>query len=492
MSLDSPSVTPSVTPLGAPVRPTPDQVLLLAPDRASAAAATAAADPAAWSAAGCDHAAVWGYYIATSAEPYEVAIDLTAPAFRCSCPSRKVPCKHALGLLLMHAEQRVATVARLGFAEVWMQRRDAHPSTHQRAEAPDPAGSGAADVAVGEAPAIGRLAPLGGGRDPQRDRRQLERADRMRAGVIELDTWLADRVRTGLATPELADPLTWQRLAARLVDAQCGALANRVKRVAALVGQRTSWHHDVLEEMAVLHGLARGALRTSMLPPDLRDGVHAATGLTVTTAEVLAGVPTTATWMLAGVSRVREDMITVQRSWWCTMPCESSSAAGDSTPSSTWAMVLAFGAVGREVTSEHPIGTRVTADVHWYPGAVALRALVGRVHDHPAASSGVLASAPPTGTTLAAGVGAAGWACAAEPWLERAPVCVVATPRPIGDGRWTLTDHTGSIAIVPGFWRLAELVSMSGGEPLTVMGEHSVDGILPLTAWSQGVPVVLS
>jgi hypothetical protein len=95
------------------VRPTPDQVLALAPDRAAATAAGAAADPAAWSAAGCDDTAVWGHYIAGSAEPYEVSVELIAPAFRCTCPSRKLPCKHCLGLLLLYAHDHVATARRL-------------------------------------------------------------------------------------------------------------------------------------------------------------------------------------------------------------------------------------------------------------------------------------------------------------------------------------------------------------------------------------------
>src|SRR5262249_5378234 len=39
--------------------------------------------------------------------PYEVSIDLadpSSPTFRCTCPSRKFPCKHGLGLLLLYAQ----------------------------------------------------------------------------------------------------------------------------------------------------------------------------------------------------------------------------------------------------------------------------------------------------------------------------------------------------------------------------------------------------
>ena len=80
---------------------------------------------------------------------------------------------------------------------------------------------------------------------------------------------------------------------------------------------------------------------------------------------------------------------------------------------------------------------------------------------------------------------------ASEPWLERYPVLVSVTPLPVGNGRWTLADHTGALPIVPGFWRLAELVALSGGRSITVMGELAADGVLPLTVWSQGATVLL-
>lgn len=456
------------------VRPTPEQVLLLAPDRSAAAAATAAADPASWSAAGCDDEAVWGQYVATSAEPYEVAVDLGGPAFRCSCPSRKVPCKHCLALLLLHAHQLVVPAKRLPFAQQFMQRRANHPTTRPRDEVAEPALDGEQPVAAHPEPAAVGGAPAPRSSDPQRDQRRTDRAERMRAGLLELDRWLADGVRTGLAAPQLATVEPWERMAARLVDAQCGGLANRVKRVATRVGQHARWHEDVLEEMAMLHLLARGALRTSALPEHLGDGVHAATGLTTAKDDVLAGVPTTARWHVVGQSRVREDRITVQRTWLLAQ-----GAPGEGPL--TWAMVLAFGAFGNEVVTEHVVGTELHADVHWYPGGTPLRALVGRQH-----AAAAPAPHAPISQTVEAAVAAAGWAIAAEPWLERFPVCIEAVPMPVGNGRWTLSDASGAVPIEPGFWRLAELVAVSGGRPITVTGEWSTDGMLPLTAWAPG------
>jgi hypothetical protein len=472
------------------VRPTPEQVLLMAPDRQAAAAAVGVAEPGNWSAAGCDDQAVWGQYVASSAEPYEVSIELTVPAFRCTCPSRKLPCKHCLGLLLLHAQQGVQPARRLPFVDAWLQRRAVREAALRDAladpvEAPEPASApeAAPDVGVdGDQSAVVGAAALGAaapsrppGDEAQREKRRTERAERMRAGLVEFDRWLADRVRVGLAAAELAQPDTWDRVAARLVDAQCGGLANRVKRVAARVGQHQQWHHDVLEELAVLHLLVNGALRTASLPADLADGVHAATGLATLQADVLAGVPTTARWQVLGESRVREDRITVQRTWLRAID----PAGATEPPAPTWALVLSFGTFGNELQSDHAVGTEFDADIHWYPGAAPLRALLGRLH-----SLSAVSTAAPTGFSVERAMGLAGWALAAEPWLERVPLCICAVPTPLGDGRWVLADRTGALPVVPGFWRLAELVSISGGRPVTVMGEWSADGFQPLTAWA--------
>src|SRR5947208_1355891 len=77
---------------------TADQVLALAPDDSSRKAGARLATPAPWTGTGTAGAAVWGLCKGSGSRPYQTAVDLSGPAFRCTCPSRKFPCKHALGL----------------------------------------------------------------------------------------------------------------------------------------------------------------------------------------------------------------------------------------------------------------------------------------------------------------------------------------------------------------------------------------------------------
>ena len=81
-----------------------ESVLALAPDAASAKAANGLLKPGGWPTLGADAAAVWGECQGSGSKPYQTQVDLSGPTFKCSCPSRKFPCKHGLALLLLRAK----------------------------------------------------------------------------------------------------------------------------------------------------------------------------------------------------------------------------------------------------------------------------------------------------------------------------------------------------------------------------------------------------
>src|SRR5947199_4727332 len=115
-----------------------DEVLKLAPDGSSAGAARRLSRSGVWSQAGSSGSLLWGKCQGSAREPYQVTIDLNEPSFRCTCPSRKHPCKHGLGLLLLWAEGdgSVADDARpAGFAADWVQRLAARPPAGRSAGA---------------------------------------------------------------------------------------------------------------------------------------------------------------------------------------------------------------------------------------------------------------------------------------------------------------------------------------------------------------------
>src|SRR5262245_38024511 len=87
---------------------TAEQILALAPDASSAKAGQSLASPGHWLTLGHDPRCAWGECRGSGQKPYQTQIDLGEPAFRCSCPSRKFPCKHGLGLFLLLERQPAA------------------------------------------------------------------------------------------------------------------------------------------------------------------------------------------------------------------------------------------------------------------------------------------------------------------------------------------------------------------------------------------------
>lgn len=439
---------------------TPEQVAAVAPSPRSVAAAEPLAAPSRWVSLGVDDRAVWGRCRGSGAEPYDTMVDHVGVAWRCSCPSRKLPCKHALALLLLWSRGDVPDGTSPVAVQQWLDARDRRSGAASPERPGDAPAAGSSDE---HDDAVGHDAPT----PPDRgdlDRSRNERLARMLEGLAELDRWLEDRMRTGMADPALARYDTWDRLAARLVDARAGSLANRVRRLAGLVGASPDWHAEVLAELGMLHLIADAGRRVPELPGPLADAVAVVSGWQVKQADVLAGVPETDEWFVAGRSDTREDRIEVRR-WWLR-----------GTGSGRWAMLLSFAAYQQSLDDSFVPGTVVHADLHRYPGG-SLRALAGERH----------AEAFPFGETDTPIVVSVSDACdeigsvvANEPWLERFPATVLAAPSVL-DGRWVLTDHTGALPLVGSDRALATLLAASRGAPVPVTVEWSPWGVQPLT-----------
>jgi hypothetical protein len=452
----------------------PEHVLALARDSAGAAAARRVAVAHLWSGLGCDATGIWGVFQGSGAEPYQTVVDVREPATRCTCPSRRSPCKHGVGLMLLWAMELVPDGQPCPvFAATWLSRRPDRPTSGDatlRDGDPELEPADAASPPPLPLPPPGRL--HAGGQDDDgaavnrrpgpADKRAAERAARVAAGLVELDRWLADVVRGGLAQPALARYGPWDQVVARLVDAQAPSLANRVRRLAGAIGVGPRWHEHVLAELGVLHLVAVAGRRLPHLDDDLADSVRSALGWTIRQADVLARAPETDRWFVAGRSDVLEDRIVVRRSWLRGLA------------SREWALLLSFAAYGQSLDGGVPVGTVLHADLHRYPGCNELRCVLGVVHAAPAAPAD-----EPLTTSLAGACDEIGSRLAGVPWLERWPVTVAAAPT-LSGGSWSLVDHTGSVPLAPGREAAPTLVAVSGGRSVGITAEWTAEGFVPL------------
>src|ERR1700754_194647 len=88
-----------------------EQVLAVAPSPARFAAAEGIAVPSRWAGLGADRRAAWGRCRGSGRGAYDTMGGHAEVAWRCTCPSRSQPCKHALAVLAMWVRGQVPETA---------------------------------------------------------------------------------------------------------------------------------------------------------------------------------------------------------------------------------------------------------------------------------------------------------------------------------------------------------------------------------------------
>jgi SWIM zinc finger len=476
--------------IAMPARWSADNVLDLAPDESSRRSGAGLGRPGPWSGAGVAGDVVWGLCAGSGKVPYQTVVDLSGPAYKCSCPSRKFPCKHALGLLLNWANGSVPEESSpADFAAAWLADRRSRAEKSEkpvvRTDPGDSASPGVSGPVKDEAAAA---------------RRVEQRAQRVANGLAELQSWLKDQVLVGLSATSAAGRGAGHgagyghadEVAARMVDAQAPGVAGVLRELSEIPASGEGWPGRLLAEYAQLHLLARAHQRLGALPPDLAATVRSRVGYPTSRAGVLAGPAITDHWTVLGVRDLLDGKVPGRRIWL------------RGRDSGRWAMLLTFaapaGAGGGAGGWQDPDtarlrpGTELHASLHYYPGQPALRAAAGERHAQP-----VLAQRPvPVGDVDAL---LAGYAAGLEqdPWLTVWPALLTGTPVPPGDeglagggrqgdgrpqaSRWRLVDRTGAALPLAERESLWTLLAVSGGHPVTVAGEWHPDGLLPLAIW---------
>ena len=413
----------------------------LAPDAASVTAARKLARPGPWSGAGYDERAVWGRCKGSGAAPYQAQVDLSGPAFKCSCPSRKFPCKHALALLLLWAGGDVAAGPQPAWVTEWLDSRGASAERVARRPAP------------GEAP-----------RDPEAAaRRAAEREVRVAAGVEDLRRWLRDAVRGGLGAGRLRTWDEWDAFAARLVDAQAPGAASRLRSLGGVAaGRPDGWPERLLSGLGLLHLLCEAYPRAE---GPLRADVRTLLGWNVGREEVLSGARVADRWAVLARVVIEQERLRVQRTWLWGLETGRP------------ALLLDFAAPGAPLEPRPSPGTAVDGSLAFYPSAMPLRALV--------ADSGPVTPAPGSfgsdGADAALRTAAA--AIAVNPWLEEWPV-VLASAVPDGSerGPWVVSTGDGALPLGGSSSARWRLLALSAGRPVSVFGLWNGEALTPLAA----------
>lgn len=434
---------------------TMEAVLALAPDDTSAKAARGLTSPAKWPLLGANEAAAWGECQGSGSKPYQTQVDLSGPAFRCSCPSRKFPCKHGLALLMMKAQDAALFTLRDSPAWVseWLASRTEKAQKKEERQQEKAA-----------APA-----------DPQAAaKREAQRWQRIADAGQELQRWLADQLARGLGALNAEVLKTWRTMAARMVDAQAPGLGFRVSEAAAGVNQGADWPERTLQRLGLLQLLCEALLRREDLSEPVRADLRAAVGWPHDKAEVLAaGERVADRWTVLGVvTEERDDKLTERRVW----------LHGERSGRRAWLLDHAFG--GRGFEQAWLTGSSIETALAFFPGASGLRALCAEAAEAPAAAAWSCLPLDDEWMQVARRV-------AACPWVGLHPL-VLKDAVLLRSGERVLAVVDGrALPLVVGDADAWQLLASSGGHPCQLMGEWDGQVLKPLTAWSDGAVMPL-
>ncbi|MGV6809914.1 MAG: SWIM zinc finger family protein [bacterium] len=324
-----------------------DQVNQLAPDAASIKAAKKLNKPAKWPLLGVSDDALWGECQGSGKKPYQTVIEFAEPAFKCTCPSRKFPCKHALALALIYAEQ-TSTISESeppAWVSDWLDKRQKKQAKKVTKD----------NTPVDEATLKKRAVA--------QQKRQQKRADNVDRGVQDLQQWLEDMTRQGLA--QIAeDQSAWRKMAQRMVDAQAGGLARWLERCSDIRYQYTAWQAPLLREMGRLYLLLQAWQRIDTLPDNVQAEVRSLIGFPVSQQVLQAQPIVTDVWQIVGQTVEDNEGMSTQRTWLYGQNHQQ------------FALLLDFAMRGKVLPIYPPVGTWVKNDLAYYPTATPLRAII--------------------------------------------------------------------------------------------------------------------
>ena len=306
--------------------------------------------------------------------------------------------------------------------------------------------------------------------DPGAARRRAEqREQRVGTGLAELDRWLQDQVRQGLAASQQSGYKHWDDIAARMVDAQAPGLAERLRALAAVPYSGTGWDGRLLEEYALLRLLAVAYGRHADLAPPLRDTVRSRIGFTVRQADVLAaGPPARDRWHVLARRDLDQDRLRTRRVW----------LRGHTT--GRYALVLSFAAAGQSLDDcayRRHRGRRGS-------GLLPRRRPAARPRRGPARREPAERARP--GGDGGGAAGLMGRGARRGPLAGQLARRAGRDPGPVAAAHACTTRPATPCRCTRSAGDCWPLFALSAGSPLTVAGEWTPRGLWPLTAWDEG------
>jgi SWIM zinc finger len=322
---------------------TEEQVLDLAPDDSSKKAGKDLSNASKWQNLGITEQAMWGECQGSGSKPYATQIDIQNLAFKCSCPSRKFPCKHGLGLLLLHSKQNnlFNKAEAPTWVSEWINKRveKSETKTEKKTEIVDEAAQ---------------------------EKRKVARTKSIEDGIEELNLWLKDIVRNGIIGIPEKDFSFFYNMQKRLVDAKAPGLGNMVKALGNINFYAEGWESLFVEQLARIYLVTKGFINKDQLPQGLQNDMDTFVGLTISQEALKENDGITDSWFVLAKQVFEEDNITTERIWL------------QGKTNNQFALILQFSVRGQGVAITLTPGIYIEAELVYFPATKPLRAIIKR------------------------------------------------------------------------------------------------------------------
>lgn len=431
---------------------TSEQAIALAPDNSSASAGRKLANTRHWKSLGRNAEALWGECQGSGKDPYQVRVDLATLSVKCSCPSRKFPCKHGLGLMLIFAAK--ASDLKEGepppWVADWLSKRHSREEKHTTDATLSPEETAAKEQA----------------REKDKAKRAEKREKLVSDGIAHLNLWLDDMIRNGLAAIETQPESFWETQAARMTDAQAGVIAGRLRTMATIPGSASNWPDRLLGDLGRVALLTKAFARQDALDPLLREDMRHLVGWQHNTEDLeTQGERVSDDWAFLGQWVDFQDRGQMQYTW----------LRGYSTGRT--AMIAQFSIANKPFAELLMPGVSQRAELGFWPSASPLRAYPLTRQGDVRSLSGPLPGACAIEPFLAS----VAESLSRQPWQERF-LAVLAQVTPHYDsatGVWRMRDADGAaLPLISGDYWL--LLAVSGGRPVDLAGEWDGRALRPL------------
>ncbi len=322
------------------------QIIQLAPDAASVKAGKGLAGKNKWVLLEYSDRAVWGHCQGSGKLPYQTVVDLKEIAFKCSCPSRKFPCKHGLGLLLLYAAhpEEFRQSDEPEWVASWLSKRVEKAEKREQKAKSETSGALVDEVAQAK--------------------RSAMRHQKIMNGLDDLEMWMNDLLRNGLINvPERAYNL-FDGMARRMVDAQAPGLAGRLKAMQDIGFHRDEWKYELADRLGKLFLLIQGYKHLDMLSAEWKDEIRTQVGFPQSKEEVLAGEAVYDDWVVLHKMSQQVNDLNTDTYW--LLGCRNK----------RYAIFLSFTPKGRVHEINLLPGSVYSGALYFYKGAGLLRRAV--------------------------------------------------------------------------------------------------------------------